>query len=123
MSIRVFAIVVLLWPLAGCYGEPNGVRISAATSSTAPAPAAVVAKARSEPIFYNGKTYQLDFAPAGQGAFAMAVGGMSARQEKDAVAVATSSLRYFACPDGKTGKLTSKPAYAGGAWKMQARCG
>ena len=112
------AILCLALPLAACNNEANGVRISAEKTALAP----VVARPRSEPIFYNGKTYQLDFAPTGAGVFAMAVGGMSAKQEKDAVAVATSSLRYFACPEGKTGKLTNKPAYAGGAWKMQARC-
>ncbi len=114
------AILCLALPLAACNNEANGVRISA--EKAAP-PAPVIAKPRSEPIFYNGKTYQLDFAPQAGGGFAMAVAGMSARQEKDAVAVATSSLRYFACPDGKTGKLTNKPAYAGSTWKMQARCG
>lgn len=117
----MIAILGLALPLAACNNEANGVRIS--TDAKAAAPNAVVLKPRSEPIFYNGKTYQLDFAPGSSGSFDMAVGGMNAKQEKDAVAVATSSLRYFACPDGKTGKLTSKPAYAGGAWKMQARCG
>ena len=111
------AAALIALPLAACNNEANGVRISAEK-----APASVIVKPRSEPIFYNGKTYHLDFAPAGEGTFAMAVGGMTAKQEKDAVAVATSSLRYFACPDGKTGKLTNKPAYAAGAWKMQARC-
>jgi len=114
------AVLCLALPLAACNNEANGVRVSA-EKTTVPAP--VVARPRSEPIFYNGKTYKLDFAPAGGGSYAMAVAGMSAKQEKDAVAVATSSLRYFACPEGKTGKLTNKPAYAGGAWKMQARCG
>jgi hypothetical protein len=114
------AVLCLALPLAACNNEANGVRVSA-EKTTVPVP--VVARPRSEPIFYNGKTYKLDFAPAGGGSYAMAVAGMSAKQEKDAVAVATSSLRYFACPEGKTGKLTNKPAYAGGAWKMQARCG
>lgn len=115
------ALLALALPLAACNNEANGVRIS--TDKKAAAPAPVVNRPRSEPIFYNGKTYRLDFAPGTGGAFDMAVGGMSAKQEKDAVAVATSSLRYFACPDGKTGKLTNKPAYAAGAWKMRARCG
>lgn len=116
-TLAIAVILALALPLAACNNEANGVRISA--EKAAPAP---VAGPRSEPVFYNGKTYQLDFAPAGSGAFAMAVGGMSAKQEKDAVAVATSSLRYFACSEGKAGKLTSKPSYAGGVWKMQASC-
>lgn len=112
------AIFLAVLPLAACNNAANGVRIS--SEKAAPAPA--VTGPRSEPVFYNGKTYQLDFRPGSGGTFDMAVGGMSAKQEKDAVAVATSSLRYFACPEGKTGKMTGKPAFVGGAWKIQARC-
>ena len=53
----------------------------------------------------------------------MVVSGMSASQQKDAVAVATSSLGYFACPEGQKGKLLANPAYAGGKWRMPAKCG
>jgi hypothetical protein len=87
-----------------------------------PAPQ-VVMTPRSEPIFYNGKTYRLDFAPEGPNLFQMSVSGMGPSQQKDAVAVATSSLGYFACPDGQKGKLQANPVYAGGKWRMQARCG
>lgn len=104
--------------LAACASQDKSVRITA-EKPAAPAP---VAKPRSEPIYYNGKTYQLDFAPVAGGVFAMSVGGMSAKQQKDAVAVATSSLRYFACPDGKTGTLTDQPRYESGHWRMSARC-
>ena len=83
----------------------------------------VVMTPRSEPIFYNGKTYRLDFSPKGPNLFEMSVGGMGPSQQKDAVAVATSSLGYFACPDGQKGKLQAKPVYSGGKWRMQAKCG
>lgn len=84
--------------------------------------AALQAKPRSEPIFFNGKTYQLDFAPAGEpGLFAMSVAGMTARQQKDAVQMATSSLGYYACPSSK-GALVGSPSYAGGRWSLRARC-
>jgi hypothetical protein len=106
--------------LCGCSQKDNGVRVSAEKPVVAQVP---VQKARSEPIFYNGKTYQLRFAPASGGAYDMAVSGMTDKQQKDAVAVATSSLRYFACPDGKTGKLLNQPSYSAGAWKMTGRCG
>jgi lipopolysaccharide export system protein LptC len=86
-------------------------------------PAAKQVPARSEPVFYNGKTYQLDFSPKGSGVYDMAVSGMSAKQQKDAEAVATSSLGYFACPDGQRGKLQTKPAYSNAKWRMQAKCG
>jgi hypothetical protein len=81
------------------------------------------ATSRREPIFYNGKTYQLDFAPLDGGKFAMAVNGMTEKQQKDAVAVATSSLRYFKCPDGQNGVLTNAPSYVDAQWRMTARCG
>jgi hypothetical protein len=84
----------------------------------------VQTKPRSEPIFYNGKTYRLDYAYAeDRRAFDMKVSGMSAKQEKDAIAVATSSLRYFACTDGQQGQLIGTPAYDGGVWSLQAKCG
>ena len=87
-----------------------------------PAPQPVMTP-RSEPIFYNGKTYRLDFAPKGPNLFEMTVSGMGPSQQKDAVAVATSSLGYFACPEGQKGKLQANPAYTGGKWRMQTRCG
>lgn len=102
--------------LAGCSADPQ-VRIT----SEKPAQAAVAA--RSEPVFYNGKTYQLDFSPRAAGVYDMSVSGMSAKQRKDAEAVATSSLGYFACPDGQRGKLQNTPAYANAKWRMQAKCG
>lgn len=103
--------------LAAC-SQPSDVRV------TRNKPAAqVVMTPRSEPIFYNGKTYRLDFAPKGPNLFQMSVSGMGPQQQKDAVAVATSSLGYFACPDGQKGRLQAKPVYAGAKWTMQARCG
>lgn len=102
--------------LAGCK-QSSTVRI------TGEAPPAPVAAPRSEPIFYNGKTYHLDFAPSGGGLYSMAVSGMGPKQKKDAVNVATSSLSYFACPDGHRGKLQSEPAYVEAKWRMQAKCG
>lgn len=86
-------------------------------------PQAVQTASRSEPIFYNGKTYKLDFSSRDAGLFDMAVSGMGPKQKKDAVAVATSSLGYFACPDGQRGRLQNDPAYADAKWRMQAKCG
>ena len=87
-------------------------------------PVTVQTASRSEPIFYNGKTYQLNFSSVqGSGVFDMRVSGMGPKQSKDAVAVATSSLGYFACPDGQKGRLTGAPAYADAKWRMQAKCG
>lgn len=111
-------ILLLAVAVAGC-DAGSGARITRDKPASAPPPVA----ARSEPIFYNGKTYKLDFGPAGGGVYDMAVSGMTPKQQKDAVAVATSSLGYFACPDGKRGKLAGNPVYTDSKWRMQARCG
>ena len=86
--------------------------------------AAVQTASRSEPIFYNGKTYQLDYNYLeGQGAFDMKVSGLSPKQQQDAVNIATSGLSYFACPDGQRGKLMGMPVYVGKKWTAYAKCG
>jgi len=103
--------------LAGC-------KTGSSVRLTHDGPQQVQRTSRSEPIFYNGKTYRLDFSPVGQsGMFSLAVSGMGPKQRNDSVAVATSSLGYFACPDGQRGVLQSEPAYADAKWRMQARCG
>jgi hypothetical protein len=117
---RLCVVSAIAIALFGCTTSDNGVRVSTEKTPVATAP---VQKARDEPIFYNGKNYRLKFQPLAGGNYKMAVGGMSSQQQKDAVAVATSSLRYFACPDGKTGKLTDQPKYVDSAWTMSARCG
>lgn len=103
--------------LSAC-AEAPGVRITKNKPQAAPA-----AAARSEPVFYNGKTYRLDLRPRGSGVYDMTVSGMTAKQQKDAEAVATSSLGYFACPEGQRGKLQNKPSYTSAKWRMQAKCG
>ena len=114
--VRFVIMACMLATLAACASKSN-VRI------TNDKPVAVQTKSRSEPIFYNGKTYHLDFNSSGGNDFAMAVSGMGPGQKKDAVAVATSSLGYFACPDGQKGRLTGEPVYSGDKWRMQAKCG
>lgn len=114
---RHLILVAAAVALAGCKTEKT-VRIT----SERPQPEPVAT--RSEPIFYNGKTYQLDFGPKGNsGVYDMAVSGMGPKQKNDAVAVATSSLAYYACPDGQRGRLQNEPSYAGSKWRMQAKCG
>jgi hypothetical protein len=84
----------------------------------------VQTKSRSEPIFYNGKTYQLDYEfNESNGAFDMKVSGLGPKQQKDATNIATSALAYYACPDGLRGKLQGAPAYVGDKWALVAKCG
>ena len=106
--------------LAACSQKDSGVRVSADKPVEKATPKAV---SRSEPVFYNGKTYRVNLTPGQNGVYNVAVNGMSGAQQKDAVAVATSSVRYFGCPDGKTGKLNDTPVFDNGSWRMSARCG
>jgi hypothetical protein len=119
--MKIVLLIACVVGLAACSQKDNGVRVSAEkpiAKSTTPKPVS-----RSEPVFYNGKTYRVNLAPGRDGVYNVTVGGMSGGQQKDAVAVATSSVRYFGCPDGKTGKLTGAPSYNEGTWVMSARCG
>jgi hypothetical protein len=119
--MKKILLVSLVVGLAACSQKDNGVRVSAekpVAKSTTPKPVK-----RSEPVFYNGKTYRVNLTPEQDGVYSVAVNGMSKGQQKDAVAVATSSVRYFGCPDGKTGKLSDTPLFDNGSWKMSARCG
>ena len=113
-TTRMVICACVLALAAGCSSGKKFRMSGAQTVQTGP---------RSEPIFYNGKTYRLDYAYAEERrAFDMRVSGMTQAQQKDAIAVATSSLRYFACPDGQQGQLIGAPAYDGGVWSLQAKC-
>ena len=103
--------------LVACSHDPSGVRITQKQASVI-----IQAPARSEPVFYNGKTYQVNFAPASSGGYDMSVSGMNAGQQKDAVAVTTSSLRQFACKGKESGKLLNEPNFVSGLWRMTVHC-
>jgi hypothetical protein len=114
--IKMAALCFSALALCACVSNSN-IRVTNEAS-----PSGLQAKARSEPVYYNGKTYQFGLQPEAGGAFNLTVEGMTATQQKDAVAVATSSLRYFACPDKQTGKLETGPRYEAGRWLMRGRC-
>lgn len=83
----------------------------------------VQTNSRSEPIFYNGKTYQMDYTYSeAKGAFAMRVSGLGPKQHQDAVNIATSSLSYFACPDGQRGRIIGQPLYVDRKWSLYVSC-
>jgi len=117
---RIFVFLPVALVLVACSQNSSGVRI---TKDSQQATAAVVqAQSKSEPVFYNGKVYQIDFAPDPAGGYAMSVSGMSASQQKDAVAVSTSSLRQFACKEKQSSKLLTQPTYSDSKWRMTAHC-
>jgi hypothetical protein len=115
--LRYLTLIMIALTLCNCTRKSAEVRV---TSDAAVAE--VQAKSRSEPIFYNGKTYQFNLDPVTGGRFALSVSPMSPAQQNDAVALATSSLGYYACVSGKAGKLVDKPEYAVKTWKMTAVC-
>jgi hypothetical protein len=117
-----YLFIIFTFMLAACTSQESSVRVTAEAPVKPTPKSSAVPQTRTEPVFYNGKTYQLHFTPAGPGTYAMTVSGMSAGQRKDAEAVATSSLRYFACKEGHTGKLTDQPHYETSIWRMTARC-
>jgi hypothetical protein len=109
------APVITLLMLSAC-GNDNAVNFTHTSGQ-------VQTATRSEPIFYNGKTYRLDFSYLeGNNSFDLKVAGMSGSQQYDAVAVSTSGLRYFACPDGQSGQLIGQPHFEAGIWNLKARC-
>ena len=109
------SVALLALTLAACSHEPAGVRLTKEAPS-APAPAA-----KMEPVFYNGKTYQVSLSPAGDGSTALSIAGMTAAQAKDAMGLATSSFHHFACKDSQKAILTT-PAFDGAIWRALAHC-
>ena len=113
-AIPALAMAVLV--LSGCAAS-DGIRITQEST------AAAQTKSRLEPVFYNGKTYQLDYHHvAASNTFLMKVSGMTASQRDDAVAVATSSLGHFACLDSQKAMLVGAPSYRKNIWHLRAKC-
>ncbi|MGE0240728.1 MAG: hypothetical protein AB7F09_03755 [Parvibaculaceae bacterium] len=121
MKSTVPAVLCLAVLLAAC-SKAGNVDINSGGSRK------VQTQSRSEPIFYNGKHYALNYTyNDAMSAFDMKVSGtttpMKSDSQKDAVNIASSSLGYFACPDGQRGRLVGTPKFNGGVWALQARCG
>lgn len=84
----------------------------------------------SEPVFYNGKHYKVDFKYSRDlNAYAVKVTGKGRSlgstegDRKIVEQIALSTVRHFACPSRFKGQVvpgTSK--HTGSAWEMQARC-
>jgi hypothetical protein len=108
-------IVAAALLLAACAKQSN---VDVTTSQPA-----VQTQARSEPIFYNGKQYNMAYTyNEPSKAFDVKVSGLGAQQGKDARNIVFSGVRYFACPDPQVAQIIGEPRYAGGNWLMQARC-
>lgn len=113
---KAIVLIVLITAIAACASKPK-VEVTRSEPQ-------IQTNSRSEPIFYNGKTYQLDYEfNQGQNLFDMKVSGLGPSNKQDAINIATSALSYYSCPDSKRGRLKGSPAYNGGKWSLKASCG
>ncbi|HFC04312.1 MAG TPA: hypothetical protein ENJ55_01285 [Rhizobiales bacterium] len=85
----------------------------------------------SEPVFYNGKNYKMDFRfQASQNAYDVKVSGKGGRRiggkpgdGKIVSNMVSSAIRHFACARGqKAVVLPGTARNQNGTWRMQARC-
>jgi len=104
--------------LAACSQDPSGIRLIQEKQ----AEANTALKAKTEPVFYNGKTYQVSLAPEADGFTSVKISGMSTKQEKDASSLATSALYHFACKDSQKAVLQNAPVFVDGEWKTLGHC-
>jgi hypothetical protein len=115
-------LIIASLALAACSQSPSSVRIT----QDVPTPVQPVRKlvvSKSEPVFYNGKTYRVDLSPAGEGSYVVAVAGMGAAQEKDAMGLSRSAFHHFTCKDSQSTKFLTKPIYNDKQWSLTAKCG
>jgi hypothetical protein len=112
-------LIVALMGLTACSQSPSAVRITQDQPELKPVP---MIKARSEPVFYNGKTYQVALSPNGSGITSISISGMSDKQSKDADGLGSSAFQHFACRESQRAHIVSQPAYADGSWSLSARC-
>lgn len=122
MKLTAPVLVFVSVALAACSSKGGNIDINSG------GPRNVQTQSRSEPIFYNDKHYALSYSyNDATKAFDMKVSGtttpMKADSQRDAVNIASSSLGYFACPDGQRGRLVGEPKFKAGVWALQARCG
>jgi hypothetical protein len=113
-----FAILVAAFALAACSSGDNGVQVTAVQPAPKP-----VAPGRTEPIFYNGKTYSLKFTPADNGGYFVAISGMSSAQQNDATGLTTSAFHHYYCKDSQRTRILASPSYADSKWNSVTQCG
>ena len=118
---RNLCLIVSAAILSACASSPSAVRITRDEPVSAQPKAAPQAK--TEMVFYNGKTYNVGFTPMSGGTYLVTVAGMSAAQAKDANGLSTSAFHHFTCKDSQKTKLLAKPSFANGRWSLTARCG
>lgn len=113
-------LIAALVALTSCTQSSSVVRITQDQPVTKPQPAI---KARNEPVFYNGKIYQVAITPDGSGTTMIAIAGMNDKQAKDANGLGTSAFQHFSCRQSQKARLLSPPTYANSTWNLAVRCG
>jgi hypothetical protein len=114
------SLIIAAAALSACSQSPNTVRVTNDAPIVAPKPVGI---ARSEPVFYNGKTYKVGLQPDANGNYTVSVAGMTAAQQKDALGLSTSAFHHFTCKDSQKADILTKPAYTNGQWNLSAKCG
>ena len=117
MKMNHFVVAACLL-LAACSQDPSGIRLIQEKQTEANA----AINAKTEPVFYNGKTYQVSLAPVGDGHTSVRIADMGPRQVKEATALATSALHHFACKDSQKAELAAPPAFEGTGWSASGTC-
>lgn len=121
-AARMIIAAGLLLAAAGCATAPSGGGAAIATASDG--------KVHSEPVIYNGQRFKVTFQYKGERSGydvwisrrGRALSGAGGDKEK-ALHVATSALSHYACPQGQKAKpVDDTSAFAGGTWRLMARC-
>jgi hypothetical protein len=123
MSRRLILLLVAGLCLAACEGSKPDARIV----SVPPVNDSV---AHSEPVYYNGKHYKVDFKYSRPlNAFAVKVSGKGRSlgggegDRKIVEQIAISAVRHFACPSRSKGQVVpGTTRHTGSTWELQARC-
>lgn len=122
----VAMMIVLAIALSGCAAEKPKV---GAVVNDNPSPYAQ-GKTHSEPLYYNGRTYRVQFRHVvEQKVFEVNVSapgrklGATAEDKRIVSEVGRNAVNHFACKDSQKAKvLDGSAAPEGQGWKMRARC-
>ena len=118
---RIFAAAGLFVLLAGCSGQKATVTRNPYLDGAA----------HKEPVFYNGKHYDMRFRYlAASNSYDINIAGRGGRKlgnkpgdAKIVREVVVSALRHFACARGQKGHVVpGSIRHESGSWRMQARC-
>lgn len=104
--------------LTACSQSASTVRITQDDPSVKPH---VPVSARSEPVFYNGHTYQVSITPRASQTI-VSIAGMTEIQSKDASGLGSSAFQHFSCRESQKVRLLTPPVYSEGVWNLAVKC-